>query len=124
MPLSPFPIKPLPETSILKKGDPAPPPLNPRAFPRLFPSQLPENAVNDDKDEDMLPPASIIAILPIKLKPGNIRFPRLPEETGLQNDSAIGENNAVGRLFRLQSDITVFGSNSGNNPINNIRSSS
>ncbi|TLD13533.1 uncharacterized protein PgNI_02734 [Pyricularia grisea] len=159
MPLSPFPMRPLPETSILKKGDPAPPPLDPRAFPRLSPSQLPENAVDDDEDEDMLPPASMIAILPIKSRPGNMRLPRypknlnsivhdqwqraptqpfnrppnpnqkhlqrrLPEETGLQNDSAAGEGNAVGRLLRSQSDTTVFGSNPGNNPISNIRSSS
>lgn len=159
MPLSPFPMRPLPETSILKKGDPAPPPLDPRASPRLSPSQLPENAVDDDEDEDMLPPASMIAILPIKSRPGNMRLPRypknlnsivhdqwqraptqpfnrppnpnqnhlqrrLPEETGLQNDSAAGEGNAVGRLLRSQSDTTVFGSNPGNNPISNIRSSS
>lgn len=48
----------------------------------------------------------------------------LPDETGLQNDSAAGEGNAVGRLLRSLSDTTVFGSNPGNNPISNIRSSS
>ncbi|TLS20333.1 uncharacterized protein PpBr36_11335 [Pyricularia pennisetigena] len=158
--------RPPPERSILKKSDPAPPPLDPRAFPRLSPSQLPENAVDDDEDEDMLPPASMIGVLPIKSRPGsrglasgNMRLPRhpknlnsivhdqwqraptqpsnrppnpnqkhlqhmLPDETGLQNDSAAGEGNAVGRLLRSQSDTTVFGSNPGNNPISNIRSSS
>ncbi|TLS22547.1 uncharacterized protein PpBr36_09890 [Pyricularia pennisetigena] len=89
MHLSPSSKRPSPERSILKKkSDPAPPPLDPRAFPRLSPSQLPENAIDDDdeEEEDMLPPASLIAVLPVKSKPGsrgsstsgNMRLPRHP----------------------------------------------
>nr|EAQ70851.1 hypothetical protein MGCH7_ch7g258 [Pyricularia oryzae 70-15] len=90
--LSPSSKRPSPERSILKKkSDPAPTPLDPRAFPRLSPSQLPENAIDededDDDDEDMIPPASLIAVLPVKSRPGsrgavtsgNMRLPRYPK---------------------------------------------
>ncbi|KAI6440884.1 hypothetical protein MCOR17_011793 [Pyricularia oryzae] len=79
--------RPPPEKSMIKKkSDPALPPLYTRAFPRLSPSQLPDNAVDDDESEGMLPPTSIIAVLPIKLRPGsrglasgNMRLPRRPK---------------------------------------------